>query len=77
MTTYLEIKSIHAREILDSRGNPTVETDMAVLNRETASTISGVRRCRREPVPDALRQWNSVTGSPATLAWAYSMPSKM
>ena len=28
MTTYLEIKSIHAREILDSRGNPTVEVEV-------------------------------------------------
>ena len=41
MTTYLEIKSIHAREILDSRGNPTVETDMAVLNRENGQYYIG------------------------------------
>ncbi|MDE6168683.1 MAG: phosphopyruvate hydratase, partial [Acetatifactor sp.] len=32
MLTYLEIKSIHAREILDSRGNPTVEAQAAVKN---------------------------------------------
>ena len=32
MTTYLEIKSIHAREILDSRGNPTVEAQTVVKN---------------------------------------------
>ena len=32
MTTYLAIKSGHGREILDSRGNPTVETDIIVLN---------------------------------------------
>ena len=34
MTTYLEIKSIHAREILDSRGNPTVEADVFVRSLE-------------------------------------------
>ncbi len=33
MSVYLEIKAIHAREILDSRGNPTVETDVTVQNR--------------------------------------------
>ncbi len=32
MLTYLEIKSIHAREILDSRGNPTVEARTVVKN---------------------------------------------
>ena len=32
MLTYLEIKSIHAREILDSRGNPTVEAQTVVKN---------------------------------------------
>ncbi|MEK7089360.1 MAG: phosphopyruvate hydratase, partial [Patescibacteria group bacterium] len=26
----MKIKSIHAREILDSRGNPTVETDVVL-----------------------------------------------
>ena len=34
MITYLEIKSIHAREILDSRGNPTVEAELTVLNHQ-------------------------------------------
>lgn len=32
MLTYLEIKSVHAREILDSRGNPTVESQVVVKN---------------------------------------------
>lgn len=35
MSVYLEMKSVHAREILDSRGNPTVETEVTVFHRET------------------------------------------
>ncbi len=41
MTTYLEIKSIHAREILDSRGNPTVEAQVAVLNHGNGNRYEG------------------------------------
>ncbi len=41
MTTYLEIKSIHAREILDSRGNPTVEAQVSVQNRENGKLYTG------------------------------------
>ncbi|MDR3209732.1 MAG: phosphopyruvate hydratase [Oscillospiraceae bacterium] len=32
MNTYLEIESVHAREILDSRGNPTVETEITLAD---------------------------------------------
>ena len=32
MLTYLEIVKVHAREILDSRGNPTVEAEVTVRN---------------------------------------------
>ncbi len=42
MITYLEIKSIHAREILDSRGNPTVEAQVAVLNHEDGKRYEGI-----------------------------------
>ena len=57
MTTYLEIKSIHAREILDSRGNPTVECELTVLNHGdgmrytgTAAVPSGASTGRFEAV---------------------------
>lgn len=57
MTTYLEIKSIHAREILDSRGNPTVEAEVSVLSHEdenfytgTAAVPSGASTGRFEAV---------------------------
>ena len=34
MPAYFEITKIHAREILDSRGNPTVETEVTVKKKE-------------------------------------------
>ena len=42
MTTYLEIKSVHAREILDSRGNPTVEAEVIVLNHNDGQLHTGI-----------------------------------
>ena len=44
------IKEIHAREILDSRGNPTVEVDMTLDNniKRTASVPSGASTGSRE-----------------------------
>ncbi len=41
MSAYLEITHIHAREILDSRGNPTVETRVEVRDRETGRSYDG------------------------------------
>ena len=35
MKGYLEITDVLAREVLDSRANPTVEVDVTVLNEET------------------------------------------
>ena len=42
MTTFLEITSVHAREILDSRGNPTVEAEVVVRNREDNKEYCGL-----------------------------------
>ena len=36
-----DLKSIHAREILDSRGNPTVEAQVAVLNHGNGNRYEG------------------------------------
>lgn len=30
MKSYIEITDVHAREVLDSRGNPTVEVEVVV-----------------------------------------------
>ncbi len=57
MMNYLEITKVHAREILDSRGNPTVEADVTVLNpidnrlyMGTAAVPSGASTGRFEAV---------------------------
>ena len=41
MLNYLEIKAVHAREILDSRGNPTVEAEVTVYNEEKNRYFTG------------------------------------
>lgn len=40
MQQFLEITQVHAREILDSRGNPTVEAQVEVRNKETGRCYS-------------------------------------
>ena len=52
------IADIHAREILDSRGNPTVEVEV----RSTAARWAG-RRCRRAPRPGRMRRSRSATAT--------------
>ena len=43
MNDEIKIKNIHAREILDSRGNPTIECEITLENgiKETSSVPSG------------------------------------
>ena len=42
MSAFLEIKAIHAREILDSRGNPTVEAEVTVHNHDNGREYKGL-----------------------------------
>ena len=46
----MKIKDIHAREILDSRGNPTIEVEMTLDNniKAVASVPSGASTGSRE-----------------------------
>ncbi len=46
MSARLEIIDVHAREIMDSRGNPTVEAEVTVENAVTGETV-----CARADVP--------------------------
>ncbi|MBR5248417.1 MAG: phosphopyruvate hydratase [Lachnospiraceae bacterium] len=39
---YLEIEKVHGREILDSRGNPTVEAEVTVRNRMDGQNCTGL-----------------------------------
>lgn len=41
MQQFLEIKEVHGREILDSRGNPTVEAEVTVLNHSDGQLYTG------------------------------------
>ncbi len=42
MSAILEITAVHAREILDSRGNPTVEAVVTVLNHDNGKEYEGL-----------------------------------
>ena len=46
MKTYMQITNIHGREILDSRGNPTVEAEITLTD-----TITGKRYAGKASVP--------------------------
>ena len=46
MQKFIAIKDVYAREILDSRGNPTIEVEV----------LAGERLCRPELRPGSLRR---------------------
>ena len=54
----MKITRVHGREILDSRGNPTVEVDVTL---EAAS--SGARRCPRARRPASARRSSCATAT--------------
>ena len=41
MKTYMQITNIHGREILDSRGNPTVEAEITLTDNLTGKRYAG------------------------------------
>lgn len=53
---YLEIEKVIGREILDSRGNPTVEAEVTLVD----GTI-GEEWHRVELLPENSKHWNCVT----------------
>lgn len=65
MYKYLPITDIYAREILDSRGNPTIEVEV----------LAGDEFCGRAAVPSghrrgSLRRWSFVILKNDTAVWA-------
>ena len=54
MAVYLEIVDVYAREILDSRGNPTVEAEVKVKDGEHVFT-------GRASVPSGAMEQNPFT----------------
>ena len=59
------IASVYAREILDSRGNPTVEVEVSL-----ESGHSGRAAVPSGAPPAAVRPWNCVTAASVTAARA-------
>lgn len=53
---YMQITNIHGREILDSRGNPTVEAEVTLTETSTGKGLRDVLQYHPVPVPDGLRQ---------------------
>ena len=60
---YLEIESVVGREILDSRGNPTVEAEITLADGTVA------RGCAPAHPPASLRRWSCATATRAA-TWA-------
>ena len=66
MAVKMTITRIHAREILDSRGNPTIETEVTVETETTgkkstkrpADAQRVWRQCLPEPAPENLKPLN-------------------
>ncbi len=54
----MKITRVHGREILDSRGNPTVEVDVTL-----ATARSAAPRCRRAPRPASARRSSCATAT--------------
>ena len=65
MKANLEIISVRGREIMDSRGNPTVEAEVAVKNHDTKRIFEG-----RATLQDNLERWSFGTGINGMAVWA-------
>lgn len=48
MKKYVEIEYVHAREVLDSRGNPTIEVEIMTENGEIGRSIVPSRSIYRK-----------------------------
>ena len=70
MYHFLPIKDIFAREILDSRGNPTIEVDVLAGN-----DILGRAAVPSGLLQDNLKQLNCGTVKIVTVVLVYSVPS--
>ena len=57
------IEEIHAREILDSRGNPTIEAEVTLVGGEV-----GRAACPLAPPPASMKQLSYATGTRSVMA---------
>ncbi len=72
--TRMRIESIKGREILDSRGNPTVEVDVVAAR----VARSAAPRCRRAPRRANAKRWSCATATRNAIsakAWRRRSPT--
>ena len=62
MSLFIKIIDVHAREILDSRGNPTVEVEVTAETETTGKKITA-------RVPDVLRRSSFGMEKNGILGW--------
>ena len=68
MGLMIKIIEIHGREILDSRGNPTVEVEVTAQTETTGKKTT----CHPEPVPEDLRRLSCGMDRNVILGLEYS-----
>ena len=62
MLRYLPVRRVHARQVLDSRGNPTVEVEVTVGEGVIGiNGYTGRQSSLRELPQESSRQWSFVT----------------
>ena len=68
MSLFIKIIDVHAREILDSRGNPTVEVEVT-RQRQPEKRSRRASPFRRAQVPDVLRRSSFGMEKNGILGW--------
>lgn len=69
MSLFIKIIDVHAREILDSRGNPTVEVEVTAETETTGKRSRRASLFRRAQVPDVLRRSSFGMEKNGILGW--------
>ena len=72
MGLMIKIIEIHGREILDSRGNPTVEVEVTAQTETTERRLRAGNLCHPEPVPEDLRRLSCGMDRNVILGLEYS-----
>lgn len=69
MSLFIKIIDVHAREILDSRGNPTVEVEVTAETETTGKKITARESVPSAQAPGVLRQSNFGMERNGILGW--------
>ena len=69
MSLFIKIIDVHAREILDSRGNPTVEVEVTAETETTGKRSRRASLFRLAQAPGALRRLSFGMEKNGILGW--------